>query len=242
MANRKRKEPQVILYKSWLAMFLALDHDQNGQILEAITHHVICGHDIEVSETIRPLVESVLSEIDVNMTQYLDRCETNKRIADQREHERATNVTRTCNERDTIVSPEMHVINTNTNTNTNITLSNDKENVSNDTSKKNFSLLVDEVLDSVELFKNNDDLKDAFKDYLEMRKQIKKPIKTKRALKLNLDDAIKFGNGDHDQTLEVINASIKHSWQGIYSLDNKKTKDDELMETIMNFGGDDIGE
>ena len=232
MANRKRKEPQVILYKSWLAMFLALDHDQNGQILEAITHHVICGHDIEVSETIRPLVESVLSEIDVNMTQYLDRCETNKRIADQREHERATNVTRTCNERDTIVSPNAHVINTNTNTNTstNITLSNDKGGVGDSgesqpapKKEKPISKIVPPKIEWVKAYAESIGHPEIDCDYF----------------------------FDHYVANEWTQGKGKkiRDWQAAFrnwvkresEFNPKKTKDDEFMETIMNFGGDGIG-
>lgn len=124
MANRKRKEPQVILYKSWLATFIALNRDLNGQILEAISRHVVLGEDIEVDRAIRPLVESMLSDIDTNMTLYSDKCDTNKRTADKREQDkRNTNVAQTCNKRDTNVAQERHVISTSISTSTNTSIS-----------------------------------------------------------------------------------------------------------------------
>ena len=129
MANRKRKDPQVVIYKTYLTMFLALGREQNGEILEAIAKHVLLGDDIQVSEVLRPMVSKLLADIDENMTYYEARCEKNKQIADEREqkkaeenNERDTNVTRTCNERDTNVQPS----NSNSNSNSN-SLSEDKE-------------------------------------------------------------------------------------------------------------------
>ena len=126
--SRKRKEPHALIYKNWLAMFMALDRDQNGEILEAISHHVVLGEDIEVSEAIQPMIEMILKEIDANMENYEHRCDTNQATAINREakkkQERATNVTQTCNERDTKGAPTNTKTNTKTNT---ISLSNDKE-------------------------------------------------------------------------------------------------------------------
>ena len=238
----------AIIYHDWSSIVRGLPKEQAGELFQGLFARWD-GEDDGLPATLKVILDYFETKIDESNAKYDEavkaRAEGRKKQAEELKQLKETSsdlntLKDTSSDLKGLKRPDTDT-DTDTVTDT-VTDTDIKENVSKDTSKKNFSLLVDEVLDSVELFKNNDDLKDAFKDYLEMRKQIKKPIKTKRALKLNLDDAIKFGNGDHDQTLEVINASIKHSWQGIYGLDNKKTKDDELMETIMNFGGDDIGE
>ena len=140
--TKKRKEPQVVIYKNWLAMFLALSTEQNGQILKAIANHVIKGEDTEVDEILTPMVEKLLSEIDENMENYINRCETNKRIASERwekeksqsdgvrtHTERSTNAVRTEYEKSTKGVPT----NTNTNTKTN---NNIKETLSKESVKK----------------------------------------------------------------------------------------------------------
>lgn len=109
MTSRKRKEPQVVLYKQWVTMFLALSREQNGEIMEAIAHHVIMNEEVQVDPVIQPFVDMMLEEIDKNMNNYSERCDKNQDIAVTREankkHERDTNVTRTCDERDTKGAP-----------------------------------------------------------------------------------------------------------------------------------------
>ena len=165
MSKRKRQEPQVILYKSWLAMFLALNTEQNGEILDAISKHVILGVDVEVSEEIEPLVANIRAEIDVNMAAYTDKCETNKRIADNREEAKRTNVQRTCNERDTNVTPKAHHINTNTNTNINITDTNVSVLVKGDKNSRFIPPTVDEVRAYCEERKNGIDAEEFVAHY-----------------------------------------------------------------------------
>lgn len=75
---------------------------------------------------------------------------------------------------------------------------------------------VDSVLDSVEIIKNNPDLRQAFIDFFEMRKNTKHPITTERGLKLAINDAFKNGNGDPAQMMECINQSIMNSYRGIF--------------------------
>jgi len=73
------------------------------------------------------------------------------------------------------------------------------------------------VMDSVEIIRENPELRQAFIDYIAMRKQIKKPL-TDRALKLNINDAYKLAGGNAETMRAIVDQSIKHSWAGMYAL------------------------
>lgn len=78
----------------------------------------------------------------------------------------------------------------------------------------------DDVLDSIEIIRENPDLREAFVEYIKMRKLIKKPL-TDRALKLNINDAYKLSGGDAKKMQAIVEQSIQHSWAGMYELKTK---------------------
>lgn len=78
----------------------------------------------------------------------------------------------------------------------------------------------DDVLDSIEIIRENPDLREAFVEYIKMRKLIKKPL-TDRALKLNINDAFKLSGGDAKKMQAIVEQSIQHSWAGMYELKTK---------------------
>lgn len=78
------------------------------------------------------------------------------------------------------------------------------------------------ILDSVEVIRNNPDLRQAFHDFMEMRKKTKHPITTERALKLAINDAYKHGSGDPAQMVACINQSILNNWRGIFPVHEEK--------------------
>ena len=75
----------------------------------------------------------------------------------------------------------------------------------------------DSVLDSVEVIKSNPALRDAFIEYIKMRKMLKKPL-TDRALKLNINEAYKLADGQPDVMQAIVEQSIRRSWAGIFPL------------------------
>lgn len=75
----------------------------------------------------------------------------------------------------------------------------------------------DFVLDSVEVIKSNPALRDAFIEYIKMRKMLKKPL-TDRALKLNINEAYKLSGGQPDVMQAIVEQSIRRSWAGIFPL------------------------
>lgn len=70
-------------------------------------------------------------------------------------------------------------------------------------------------------YTRNKELISALKDFLKMRKSIKKPM-TDRAMTLLLNKLDKLGSNDNEK-MEILNQSIFNSWQGIFELkaDNK---------------------
>lgn len=89
-----------------------------------------------------------------------------------------------------------------------------------------------DVLESFEIVRNNPEIREALMDFIEMRKKSKKPLTTIRALKLNINDAIKLSGGEPDIMLKIIEQSIKNSWLGFYEL-KEKTNTDDYFEMLL---------
>jgi hypothetical protein len=90
--------------------------------------------------------------------------------------------------------------------NTNITNINKKE--------KGYSKTdIDKIIDS---YTDNDNLKEVVKDFIKMRKAIKK-VMTDKALTLILKKLDKL-SADDNTKIEILNQSIVNSWQGVFPL------------------------
>lgn len=79
-------------------------------------------------------------------------------------------------------------------------------------------------------------LNNAFADYVEMRKKIKKPIATDRAIELAMGNLEKLSNGDNDVAIRILEQSIMNSWQGLFPLkeDKQQKKSDDFLEMWRN--------
>lgn len=96
----------------------------------------------------------------------------------------------------------------NTKTNTKINTNNKKEK-----EKTN----IDKIINA---YTENNPLVEAIKDFIKMRKTIKKPI-TDRGLKMILNKLDQYGNDDLEK-IEILENSIMNCWQGVFELKNKK--------------------
>lgn len=77
-------------------------------------------------------------------------------------------------------------------------------------------------------FPNDELLNQAFIDYLEMRKQIRKPMTDKAVTlaikKLQELSAIPFSDSmDNELAIQILNQSVMNSWQGLFPLKEQKT-------------------
>lgn len=94
----------------------------------------------------------------------------------------------------------------------------------------------------ISAYTENIDLVEAIRDFIKMRKSIKKPL-TDRALKTILNKLDKFGRNDFEKIL-ILENSIEHCWQSVFELkDNKKAptaigteKNNKLYSSICNNG------
>lgn len=75
---------------------------------------------------------------------------------------------------------------------------------------------LDKIINS---YTENLELRNTLKEFLKMRKSIKKPM-TDRAMSLLISKLDKLGFNDNEK-IEILNQSIFNSWQGIFELKNK---------------------
>ncbi len=61
------------------------------------------------------------------------------------------------------------------------------------------------------------DVRDAFVEFIKMRKAIKAPL-TERALTLAVKKAFDLGGGDEDKVKKIVEQSVFNSWKGLYQL------------------------
>lgn len=81
----------------------------------------------------------------------------------------------------------------------------------------------------------DESLLDKMMEYVDMRKRIRKPIRTQRAFRDRYNKAIRLADGDLELAWRLIDQSISHEWQDIYAL-----KEDKQEKTITGYSDKDI--
>lgn len=111
-----------------------------------------------------------------------------------------------------------NTIETKCNTEKEIEKEKSREDTEIDTKKKKKSAKAD--LDGmINSFTENEELREALKAFLDMRKSIKKPIQTEYAFKLALNKLKQLSDIDSIR-IEIVNQSVEHNWQTFYALQN----------------------
>lgn len=95
-----------------------------------------------------------------------------------------------------------------------------------DTKKKKKSAKAD-LNGMIDSFTENEELKEALKAFLEMRKSIKKPIQTEYAFKLALNKLKQLSDIDSIR-IEIVNQSVEHNWRTFYTLQNSYRTNTEV--------------
>lgn len=106
----------------------------------------------------------------------------------------------------------------------------DKENIDNKNidiknNKKTSTASVDSLIETVD----DEQLKQALKDFCKMRKLIKKPV-SDRAMQILLNKLNKFATDDKNK-IAILEQSIEHSWQSVYPLKTDKTDIQQSKQT-----------
>lgn len=70
----------------------------------------------------------------------------------------------------------------------------------------------------------NEDLKETFREFMQMRAFIKKPITTNKALVRMINRLQKFAGDDIEIAIAILDQSIRNNWQDIYPLKDINTK------------------
>ena len=104
-------------------------------------------------------------------------------------------------------------------------LTNNKDNIIN----KNINNISN--INNKDYYPLDDKLNDAFKDFIEYRKKIRKPM-TQRAIKLLMSRLDELSS-DNDVKIQILNQSIMNGWTGLFPLksDSKNPVKDKLNES-----------
>ena len=81
-------------------------------------------------------------------------------------------------------------------------------------------------------YPNDERLNQAFVDFVEMRKKIKKPLVTDRAVTRAMNRLQRLSNGDNDLAIQILEQSIFHDWQDLYELKDDKNNQSSRKENI----------
>ena len=99
-----------------------------------------------------------------------------------------------------------------------------------DTKKKKKKSAKADLDGMINSFTENEELREALKAFLDMRKSIKKPIQTEYAFKLALNRLKQLSDIDSVR-IEIVNQSVEHNWRTFYTLQNSyRTNEVEMPE------------
>ena len=79
----------------------------------------------------------------------------------------------------------------------------------------------------------DDSLNQAFTDYVEMRKKIKKPM-TERAITIAKNKLNELSGGNNDVSIKILEQSIWNSWQSLYPLKEEKKQNTSVFDEWRN--------
>lgn len=91
----------------------------------------------------------------------------------------------------------------------------------------------DEILDSVKVIQDNPELREAFVNFIKMRKVIKAQL-TNRGLELAINKAFELAKGNPQKMIAVVNQSVERSWRGIFELTEDKVEPRSSQQTSEN--------
>jgi hypothetical protein len=100
-------------------------------------------------------------------------------------------------------------------------------------SNKNINKNINNIYSVLDNYTSNDDLRQALKDFLEMRKKIKKPM-TDRAFNMFLKKLDELAATD-EMKIKLLDQSILHNWQTVYPLKQEQKQDKSKPNKFHNF-------
>ncbi|MDE5753227.1 MAG: hypothetical protein K2H89_01580 [Oscillospiraceae bacterium] len=179
------KKKSFLLYVDRKKELDLLSNEQLGQLFRAIYDYVDTGTKPDFNDLALCILFSVFqSQIDANAEKYKEKCEKNKKIAIEREARKRERMYTKSTDTDTVTGTDTVTDTvTDIDTVTNTDLSGDKSPeppVRDGDAKKKSPLLA-----MIQAYTQNPELQNALAGFVEMRKQIKKPL-TERAMQFCL--------------------------------------------------------
>ena len=209
-----------ILYLEQKQIFEMLTDEEAGQLIKAIFEYEDTGQTVTLDRSLQIAFLPIKNVLDRNKEKYEKVVERNKK-----------NIEKRWNKEDTKNTTGKNGIPKNTkNTDNDSEYDNDNDNEhDNDKKKKNKKRKTFDDVFSENHFSN--DLENTIKDFIDMRKTIKKPMTTK-ALELLIRNLKKLTNLE-DEQIAILNQSIEHGWQTVYPL--KQFKNNSSNGNINDF-------
>lgn len=207
-----------ILYLEQKQIFEMLTDEEAGQLIKAIFEYEDTGQTVTLDRSLQIAFLPIKNVLDRNKEKYEKVVERNKK-----------NIEKRWNKEDTKNTTGKNGIPKNTkNTDNDSEYDNDNEH-DNDKKEKNKKRKTFDDVFSENHFSN--DLENTIKDFIDMRKTIKKPMTTK-ALELLIRNLKKLTNLE-DEQIAILNQSIEHGWQTVYPL--KQFKNNSSNGNINDF-------
>lgn len=207
-----------ILYLEQKQIFEMLTDEEAGQLIKAIFEYEDTGQTVTLDRSLQIAFLPIKNILDRNKEKYEKVVERNKK-----------NIEKRWNKEDTKNTTGKNGIPKNTkNTDNDSEYDNDNEHDNDKKEKSKKRKTFDDVF-SENHFSN--DLENTIKDFIDMRKTIKKPMTTK-ALELLIRNLKKLTNLE-DEQIAILNQSIEHGWQTVYPL--KQFKNNSSNGNINDF-------
>ena len=208
-----------ILYLDQQEIFEMLTDEQAGQLIKNIFLYERTGQMPKMDKMLNLAFVPIMQILDKNRRKYDEKCKKNKE-----------NVEKRWNKNNTVVYERKK-------TNTNYT-DNDSDNENENENENDNEIIKKKKIKRKtfeDIFAENnfsEELETTLKDFIDMRKTIKKPMTTK-ALELLLKNLEKLTNLEEEK-IAILNQSIEHGWQTVYPLKNNLTQNNSKV-TINDF-------
>lgn len=217
-----------ILYTDYLTHINQLSNEQAGLLLKAIMS-TVAGCDTPDMDALTTLAYSfIMQDIEHNNEKYAEmvkaRSEAGKKGASVRWNGKNGKAKNRNGKNDKAKNRNgKNALYDNDNDNVN-----DNENDNgNDNNLNNTECCVKEKVKKEKYYPNDPELDKAFCDFVEMRKKIKAPLSTERAIALSMNKLQKLSGGDNDLAIEILNQSIMNSWKGLFELHKPRSDPDK---------------
>lgn len=188
-----------------------LTNEEAGQLIKAIFEYEDTGQIVNLDRSLQIAFLPIKSALDRNKEKYENVVKRNKRNIEKRwEKENTKNTTGKKGIQKNTKNTDNEHDNDNERDNENDN-EHDKDKKEKNKKRKTF----DDILAENHFTK---ELEDTIRDFIDMRKTIKKPM-TSKALELLLRNLKKLTNLEEEK-IAILNQSIEHGWQTVYPLKN----------------------